>query len=105
MPKEDVIPAEESPNNEKGKLDLSFGMFDIEKVNVAISAFSTAAHEMNLNLIEANHVFKSLHNATGKIIAEKFKATLEDVDHLLYDSAVKEVTRLNVSEETNGGEK
>ena len=104
MPKEDVIPVEESPNNEKGKLDLSFGLFDIEKVNVAISAFSTAAQEMNLNLIEANHVFKSLHNATSMTIAENMKVTYEEVDKLLYDSAIKEATRLSTDQGTDRGE-
>lgn len=104
MPKEEVAPVEESPNNEKGELDLSFGMFDMEKVNLAISAFSTAAQEMNLNLIEANHVFKSLHYGTSMTIAENMKVTYEEVDKLLYDSALKEVNRLSTDQGTDGGE-
>lgn len=104
MPKEEVIPEEESPNNEKGALDISFGLFDKEKVDLAISAFSTAAQEMKLNLIEANHVFKSLHTATSMTIAENMKVTYEEVDKLLYDSVLKEATRLSTDQGTDGGE-
>ena len=104
MPKEEVIPAEESPNNDNGALDISFGLFDKEKVDLAISAFSTAAQEMKLNLIEANHVFKSLHNATSMTIAENMKVTYEEVDKLLYDSALKESTRLSADQGTDWGE-
>lgn len=85
------------------ELDKELELFDKDKCDKAIKYFCTSAYELNLNLIEARHVFKSLFSATNGQLKEKLGDMFDKLDPAgEYEYSLTELPETELAKDVEG---